>query len=355
MVAAATAHTTNDAFSAVINGEVEFGHEEMQAMWNHYKGNEGVDSPNADLPDAERMANFRTTLWRVIKHNKKEGMTWKSGINAYSDMTDEQFNAHFNLKTVNNAEQHCSATENRQPVAAVQDEPDAWDWRAHGGVTPVKNQGHCGSCWTFSTVGCLEAHMQIKYGSFTPLAEQQLVDCAQAFDNHGCNGGLPSHAFEYVKYAGGISTEDAYPYNAEDNKCTVDAGTFALEVDGGSFNITEGDEPSMKSALYGHGPVSIAFQVVDGFRDYSEGVYTSDVCKNTPADVNHAVLAVGYGTLDEINYWDVKNSWGADWGDSGFFKIERGVNMCGVAMCNSYPQEVKDLTGNLGAKLEFLQ
>jgi len=197
--------------------------------------------------------------------------------------------------------------------------------------------------------------MQIKYGSFTPLAEQQLVDCAQAFDNHGCNGGLPSHAFEYVKYAGGISTEDSYPYTAEDHKCTVDSSTFALEVEGGSFNITEGDEASMKSALYGHGPVSIAFQVVDGFRDYTEGVYTSDVCKNAPENVNHAVLAVGYGTLDETNYWDVKNSWGADWGDNGFFKIERGVNMCGVAMCNSYPQEVKDLTGKLGAKLEFLQ
>ena len=238
-------------------------------------------------------------------------------------------------------EQHCSATDKRQSVRKV-GEPDAsYDWREHKGVSPVKNQGSCGSCWTFSTVGCLEAHSLVKYGSFDSLAEQQLVDCAQAYDNHGCNGGLPSHAFEYVQAAGGISTETAYPYFAKDHNCTVDKSTYALTVEGGSVNITEGDEEELKSAIFGHGPVSIAFQVVDGFRDYSTGVYTSDVCKNGTADVNHAVLAVGYGNEDGKDYWVVKNSWGAEWGDEGFFKIERGVNMCGVAVCNSFPANVK--------------
>lgn len=90
--------------------------------------------------------------------------------------------------------------------------PSEWDWREHNGVTPVKNQGHCGSCWTFSTVGALEAHELLKYGSFVPLSEQQLVDCAQDFDNHGCEGGLPSHAFDYITdEPHGISTESAYP------------------------------------------------------------------------------------------------------------------------------------------------
>lgn len=222
-------------------------------------------------------------------------------------MTDEQFNAHFHLDAVNE-EQHCSATEGRVSLNAVADEPDEYNWREHSGVSPVKNQGHCGSCWTFSTVGCLEAHALIKYGEFTPLAEQQLVDCAQDFDNHGCNGGLPSHAFEYVMYAGGISTETAYPYYAQDEQCTVDPSTFALGVNGGSVNITAGDEASAKTGLYSNGPVSVAFQVYGNFRDYSSGVYTSDECGNTADDVNHAVLAVGFGVMDGMDYWDVKNS-----------------------------------------------
>lgn len=185
--------------------------------------------------------------------------------------------------------------------------------------------------------------MMIKYnGAFTPLSEQQLVDCAGAYDNHGCEGGLPSHAFEYVQNAGGISTEKAYPYFAVDHKCTVKSSTYALEVSGGSVNITEGDEVSLANAVYQYGPVSIAFQVVDDFMNYKSGVYSSKTCKNQGSDVNHAVVAVGYGHDQEsgMDYWVVKNSWGTSWGDAGFFKIERGVNMCGVAECNSFPSTV---------------
>ena len=256
-------------------------------------------------------------------------------------MTEEEFNRHFNLKE--GEEQNCSATDQRQSVkknVKFEDLPSTWDWRTVGGVSPVKNQGSCGSCWTFSTVGCLEAHSLIKYGTFDSLAEQQLVDCAGDFDNHGCNGGLPSHAFEYISHAGGISTETDYPYFAKDRPCTVESSTFALSVEGGSVNITEGDETELLHAIFENGPVSIAFQVVDGFRDYASGVYTSDVCKNGSGDVNHAVLAVGYGTENGMDYWLVKNSWGATWGDEGYFKIQRNVNMCGVAECNSYPVSV---------------
>jgi cathepsin H len=190
-------------------------------------------------------------------------------------------------------------------------------------------------------VGVLEAHTLIKYGMFVPLAEQQLVDCAGAFDNYGCSGGLPSHAFEYISEAGGISTETAYPYFAKNRPCTVDGSTFALRVNGGSVNITAFDEEEMRTALYNHGPVSIAFQVVGDFRDYRSGVYSSKSCKNGQQDVNHAVLAVGYGTENGQDYWTVKNSWGAAWGDAGYFKISRGVNMCGVGVCNSIPNEIE--------------
>lgn len=165
--------------------------------------------------------------------------------------------------------------------------------------------------------------MMLKYnGTFTPLAEQQLVDCAGDFDNFGCDGGLPSHAFEYIKHTGGISTETDYPYFAMDRNCTVDPSTFALEVPKGAFNVTEGDETELRDALYQHGPVSVAYDCEDDFMSYKSGVYRSDNCGNTTSDVNHAVLAVGFGSTDDgMDYWIVKNSWGTSWGDHGFFKI----------------------------------
>ena len=212
-----------------------------------------------------------------------------------------------------------------------------------GVVSPVKNQGKCGSCWTFSTVGCLEAHYLLKYGQFRNLSEQQLVDCAGDYDNHGCSGGLPSHAFEYIKDNGGITTEDKYPYKAVDQTCGVKEADKVVGVRGGAVNISlsEGD---LKQAIFQNGPVSVAFQVVGDFRDYRTGVYVSNTCKNGPDDVNHAVLAVGYGTENGTDYWIIKNSWGASWGDQGFFKMQRGVNMCGIQNCNSFPQDVYDLT-----------
>ena len=121
-----------------------------------------------------------------------------------------------------------------------------------------------------------------------------MVDCAGNFDNHGCSGGLPSHAFEYIKEAKGITTEDKYPYTATDAKCALVEGTQVVGITGGAVNISL-SEDDLRVQLFKNGPVSVAFQVIDGFKAYTSGVYTTDKCKNGPMDVNHAVVAVGYG------------------------------------------------------------
>ena len=182
----------------------------------------------------------------------------------------------------------------------------------------------------------------IEYGTLATYSEQQLIDCAGGFENYGCDGGLPSHAFEYIDWEGGITSERDYPYTAEDGDCTASEDQIFLNVFDGAHNVTAGDEQELKDAVFTTGPVSIAFQVVDGFSAYTSGVYSSDTCGKTEADVNHAVLAVGYGVDVETGmaFWYVKNSWGATWGDEGFFKIERNVNMCAIAMCNSYPERI---------------
>lgn len=298
-----------------------------------------------------RFHNFKASLEVIQAHNALPNRSWQMGLNQFSDMNDKEFEA-----TVLMAPQDCSATTGisapRTPSAV--DLPEHLDWRERGVISEVKNQGHCGSCWTFSTVGCLEAHLALKYDAWRAprLSEQQLVECAQAFDNHGCEGGLPSHAFEYVRYAGGLSTEFSYPYTAKDGPChfnrsnTPEAVPFrptsngvGVEVPGGAVNITQGDEASLKFFLATKGPVSVAFQVASDFRHYAGGVYTSTVCKSGPKDVNHAVLAVGYGKdqVSGLEYWTIKNSWDYTFGEEGFFKIEAMKNMCGIANCNAFP------------------
>ncbi|KAL0315851.1 UNVERIFIED_CONTAM: Cysteine proteinase 3 [Sesamum radiatum] len=328
-----------------------------------------------------RFQVFSENLKMIRSHNKK-GLSYTMGVNEFSDMTWDEFRKH-RL----GAAQNCSATTrgNHKLTDVALPElllekflPNAitilfpirnmilkWtkldddgtaetvqlffpllvaesnvlklkDWRETGIVSPVKNQGHCGSCWTFSTTGALEAAYAQAFGKGISLSEQQLVDCAGAFNNFGCNGGLPSQAFEYIKYNGGLETEDAYPYTGKNGLCKYSSENAAVQVVD-SVNITLGAEDELRHAVAFVRPVSVAFEVVNGFRAYKGGVYTSTKCGSSPMDVNHAVLAVGYGVENGIPYWLIKNSWGADWGDNGYFKMEMGKNMCGVATCASYP------------------
>ncbi|KAI1235295.1 hypothetical protein IHE44_0002938 [Lamprotornis superbus] len=212
--------------------------------------------------------------------------------------------------------QNCSATKGNF-LRSSGPYPDSIDWRKKGNfVTPVKNQGACGSCWTFSTTGCLESAIAIATGKLLSLAEQQLVDCAQAFNNHGCSGGLPSQAFEYILYNKGLMGEDTYPYRAKNGTCKFQpdkAIAFVKDV----INITQYDEDSMVEAVGKHNPVSFAFEVTSDFMHYRKGVYSNPRCEHTPDKVNHAVLAVGYGEEDGTPHWIVKNSWGRLWGMQG--------------------------------------
>lgn len=268
---------------------------------------------------------------KLIRSANNKDLPYRLGLNKFADWTWEEFRRH-SL----GADQNCSATLKGNHKLTDEALPLSKDWRDEGIVSAVKNQGHCGSCWTFSTTGSLEAAYAQAYGKNISLSEQQLVDCARAFNNFGCNGGLPSQAFQYIKYNGGLDTEEAYPYTAKDGECKFSSENVGIQVVD-SVNITQGSEVELKHAVAFVRPVSVAFEVVSGFRFYKKGVYTSDTCGSTSMDVNHAVLAVGYGVENGTSYWLIKNSWGDDWGDSGYFKMEMGKNMCGVATCASYP------------------
>ncbi|XP_031492601.1 thiol protease aleurain-like [Nymphaea colorata] len=276
-----------------------------------------------------RFAVF-TENFELIHSTNKKGLPYTLQVNQFADLSWEEF------KTRHlGASQNCSATKGTHKLTdAIL--PESRDWRKSGIVSPVKNQGHCGSCWTFSTTGALEAAYAQATGKNVSLSEQQLVDCAQAFNNFGCHGGLPSQAFQYIKYNGGLDTEESYPYTGVDGHCKFSANDVGVKV-ANSVNITQGAEDELKHAVGVVRPVSVAFEVVSGFRFYKGGVYTSTTCGSSPMDVNHAVLAVGYGEKHGTPYWLIKNSWGKDWGVDGYFKMELGKNMCGIATCASYP------------------
>uniref|UniRef100_F6R7Q5 Cathepsin H n=1 Tax=Macaca mulatta TaxID=9544 RepID=F6R7Q5_MACMU len=249
-----------------------------------------------------RMQTFASN-WRKINAHNNGNHTFKMALNQFSDMSF----AEIKHKYLWSEPQNCSATKSNY-LRGTGPYPPSMDWRKKGNfVSPVKNQ-----------------------------AEQQLVDCAQDFNNHGCQGGLPSQAFEYILYNKGIMGEDTYPYQGKDGDCKFRPGKaigFVKDV----ANITIYDEEAMVEAVALYNPVSFAFEVTQDFMMYKTGIYSSTSCHKTPDKVNHAVLAVGYGEENGIPYWIVKNSWGPQWGMNGYFLIERGKNMCGLAACASYP------------------
>jgi len=261
----------------------------------------------------KRLAIFQDNLKYVEEENAKN-LTYTLGINEFSDLTNEEFVSLY-VGRLGAIPEDNSAPMEFPPLRGVTDV----DWRSKGGVTPVKNQGTCGSCWAFSTTGAVEGATVARGGSLPNLSEQQLVDCSGSYGNQGCNGGLPSNTLSWVAATGGICSQSAYPYRGVQQRCQSGCSRVATTSGGGKVTATDA---GLTSAINSR-PVSVAVEAAGrAFQAYRSGVFSGPCGQN----LDHAILAVGWTS----NAYIVKNSWGTSWGESGYMRMSRSTNTCGV-------------------------
>lgn len=318
----------------------------VQEQWTSYKLTHRKQY-GSDTEEKFRMKIYMDNMHKIAVHNQKYELglvSYKLSPNKYADMLHHEF-----IHTLNGFNRTRRLLgENMIEDKNVYDGltymppsnvelPKSVDWRTKGAVTPVKDQGHCGSCWSFSATGSLEGQHYRRTGKLVSLSEQNLIDCSAKYGNNGCNGGLMDNAFKYIKDNHGLDTEKSYPYEAEDDKCRYNPKNSGA-TDRGFTDVESGNEDDLKSAIATVGPVSVAIDAShESFQFYSTGVYDEPQCDSQNLD--HGVLAVGYGTTDDgVDYWIVKNSWGTSWGDKGYILMSRNKdNQCGIASSASYP------------------
>ncbi|XP_042380640.1 thiol protease SEN102-like [Zingiber officinale] len=324
-----------------------------ERLWALYEQWRSHHTVSRDLDEKLRRFNvFKQNMKFIDEFNKKDE-PYKLKLNGFADLTNQEF---LDLYAGSKIEHHRihrgekPEGEFKHGHIDIYKLPASVDWRTQGAVTPVKDQRQCGSCWAFSVVAAVEGINQIVTRELISLSEQELVDCDTG--NMGCNGGWMDKAFRFIKNAGGITTEDTYPYTAQQGP-SCNASQPVVTIDGYE-DVPSNNETALQQAVANQ-PVSVAIDASGrDFQFYSEGVFTGSCGTSS----NHAVAVVGYGeTKDGTKYWIVKNSWGTNWGEQGYIRMERGTpkkeGTCGIAMSPSYPIKTSPNPSNESAKDEL--
>lgn len=320
---------------------------------------------------------FSLNYDRIVKHNLKynEGIvTYKMGINAYTDMVAEELRigsakAKPNKAVILNETMFDNVSELFDfDKYNVNDIPDCLDWRTKGAVTSVKNQLPCGkildlnptnsimfsklmclflflgSCYAFSAISALEGQIFINTGELVSLSAQEIVDCTKSYSNNGCDGGLILSVYQYVYDRNGLVSDESYPYDAEEGSCKLNDDMEKITTPkGNSFFLTQINEEQLKHLVAIQGPVSVGIVANIDFQHYASGVFYAPEWNEK--QLNHGVTIVGYGTDDatKTDYWIVKNSFGIKWGDDGYIKMSRNRNNnCGITLHVNYPSMYKN-------------
>jgi len=283
-------------FAALAKADMSF-EEFKQTYGKEYNGVE---------EEAHRAAVFSANLERINSHNAQQ-QSYTMAVNQFADLTEVEFVAQYTGAQPTAREDAMMGT---QEFAEVE---EAVDWVQRGAVNPIKNQGQCGSCWAFSTVGTLESAYQIATGQLVNAAEQQLVDCDTS--NDGCDGGWPYRAYDQYITGHGMCTTSSYSYTARDGSCQASYCTVAIPQGTVTGHQNVQKTSSALKAAIAQQPVSVTVNAGD-MQFYANGVVTGG-CSGS---INHAVMAVGYG-VDGQDYFKIRNSWGTGWGEAGYIRL----------------------------------
>ncbi|XP_070588162.1 cathepsin L2-like [Erythrolamprus reginae] len=312
----------------------------LEATWRDWKATHGKEYAQEE-EESYRRAVWEGNFQMIQSHNSQADQgkhTYKLGMNHFGDLTNEEINKKLycllpdlSLATQKNMVLFKSSKNPKLPPGV--------DWRAKGFVTEVKDQGDCGSCWSFSATGALEGMHFKKTKKLISLSEQNLIDCSKDMGSGGCQGGLMPQAFASVHELEGINSEESYPYDGKDDySCRYDPEN-AITKCSSMGSILTGDEKALLEAVATVGPISIGVDAQSsGFHFYKSGVYKNPWSGDP--HITHAMLLVGYNSTNSTKspkYWILKNSWSRFWGDNGYMLLEEGSNQCGIANMASYP------------------
>lgn len=328
------------AVAAVASASGLFGGDEMHvrdfAAWQN-KHNK-VYQNTAEM--IKRYDIFKSNRALVESHNAKFQLgevSFALEMNQFADLTNQEYRQRF-LGLKKGPRVEADSSFEATPNKAI---PDSVDWRTKGVVTPVKDQGQCGSCWAFSAVGAMEGAHALATGNLVSLSEQELVDCVNGGADTCTAGGEMHDGFVYAAQAGGMEGEADYPYTGSSGGgCKFDKSKVKATFSSYT-NVTSGDESALAQAAADRPTISVGIDASSiWFQLYSSGVYDDSSCKSDEADLDHGVLVVGYGHDDASgkDYWLVKNSWNAGWGQQGYIWMVRNKNnQCGIATDASFP------------------
>ncbi|RYR21312.1 hypothetical protein Ahy_B03g066603 [Arachis hypogaea] len=288
-----------------------------------------------------RFQIFKNNVEFIESFNVAGDKSFKLSVNRFADLSVEEFKASLNGLPKSSHWPGTTMESKTTPFRHenVTDIPETVDWRKRGVVTPIKDQGTCGSWWAFSSVAAVEGIHKISTGKLVPLSVQELVDCVRG-DSEGCYGGYMEDAYTFIAKNGGISSESDYPYKEVEKPCKANEKETIHNVAKikGFEKVPSNNEKALLKAVAKQ-PVSVYLQASGYyFQFYSSGIFTG-ICETEP---NHTATVVGYGKdKDGTKYWIVKNSWGTNWGEKGYIRMKREIHakegLCGIANNATYP------------------
>jgi C1A family cysteine protease len=266
---------------------------------------------------------FKANLVRAAYQNQNDQGTAEYGVTQFMDMTEEEFAETYLTLQHDEHNEWMGGLDQMDFLAKTEDAPESYDWREHGAVTPVKDQGQCGSCWAFSTIANIEGQYFLKNNKLESFSEQELVDCDKKSDQ-GCNGGLMQNAFVFLEETG-FELESEYKYTARDGTCHAKEHTQEGKV--ASWKMVSRDAKEIAATLASTGPLSAAVNA-SWFQTYMGGIMDPFFCN--PKKLDHGITLVGYGAEGGKDFWIIKNSWNTSWGEKGYVRLARGHGKCGI-------------------------